>query len=220
MIKDMKILIDADEEADDTDLRLTAHMLLAKQFLLEGKQKQRSHFDRVLRYQKYYRDLMDALNHRLVINENRGYVGIVPEVFINPMKLEEALILLALRYIYDEELNAFNLEEDGSVLVSFEDFADRYIQITKREMPKQLTVFQGYLKGFESHGILYVEKDKSDPPVERIRICPTISELLGGNAIEKLAGYLMAKGVQVTEKPDFEEDETESNDSDKGGEQS
>jgi len=218
MIKDLKTLLSADEELEEEDLKLTAQMLLAKQFLLRAKPRQRRHFDRVVRYQKYYRNLMDALNHQLVINENHGYVGITPEDFVYRMKLEETLILLALRYIYDEELNAFNLEEDGSVLVSVEDFEDRYLQLTQRDMPKTSTVFREYLRDFANHGILDAEQDEFDPRIVRIRIYPTISELLSGNMIEKVAGYLMAEDVPVVEKS--EEDEIEENDPEQGSEQS
>lgn len=212
MIKDLKTLLSADEELEEADLKLTAQRLLAKQFLLRAKPKQRRHFDRVVRYQKYYRNLMDALNHQLVINENHGYVGITPEDFVYRMKREETLILLALRYIYDEELNAFNLEEDGSVLVSVEDFEDRYLQLTQRGMPKKSTVFREYLRDFANHGILDAEQ------IVRIRIYPTISELLSGNMIEKVAGYLKAEDVPVVEKS--EEDEIEENDPEQGSEQS
>ncbi len=218
MIKDLKTLLDADEELDGAELKLTAQMLLTRQFLIRHKPRHRCHYDRVVRYQKYYRNLMDALNHQLVINENHGYVGITPEDFVYRMKLEETLILLALRYIYDEELNAFNLEEDGSVLVSVEDFEDRYLQLTQRDMPKTSTVFREYLKDFANHGILDTEQDEFDPRVIRIRIYPTISELLSGNMIERVAGYIMAEDVPVVEES--AEEEREEQELEQGREQS
>ncbi|MEW8523832.1 MAG: DUF4194 domain-containing protein [Candidatus Thiodiazotropha endolucinida] len=219
MIKDLKTLLDADEELDEAELKQTAQMLLARQFLLRHKPRHRRHYDRVVRYQKYYRNLMDALNHQLVINENHGYVGITPDDFVYRMKLEETLILLALRYIYDEELNAFNLEDDGSVLVSVEDFEDRYLQLTQRDMPKTSTVFREYLKDFANHGILDTEQDELDPRVVRIRIYPTISELLSGNMIERVAGYLMAEDVPVVEKLAEEEREEQEQEQEQGREQ-
>lgn len=200
MIKDLKTLLDADEELDEAEIKLTAQVLLTRQFLLRGKSRQRRHFERVVRYQHYFRNLMSALNHQLVINESHGYVGITPEDFIYRMKLEETLILLALRYVYDQELNAFNLEEDGSVLVSVEDFADRYLQLTRRDMPKTSTTFRAYLGEFASHGILDREQDEADPRIERIRVYPTISELLSGNMIEKVAEYLKAEDAPAGEE--------------------
>ncbi|MCY4265725.1 MAG: hypothetical protein OXE78_12855, partial [Gammaproteobacteria bacterium] len=85
-------------------------------------------------------------------------------------------------------------------------------------MPRTSTAFREYLKDFANHGILDTEQDEFDQRIVRIRIYPTISELLSGNMIEKVAGYLMAENMPVVEKS--EEDEIEEKDPEQGSEQS
>lgn len=187
MLKDLSALLDRDDEADEAELKQTAQRLLAWQFVIRSRRGHRAHYDRVLRHLRYYTELMDALNYRLHANEQAGFVGIIPNDFVSSMKLEETLILLALRYIYDEQVQAFQVEDDRSVLISLPEFQRRYQHITKRGLPASPVVFRDYLKQFESHGLI---DQVSDAEHALIRILPTLADLLNAQTLQTLAAHI------------------------------
>jgi hypothetical protein len=207
MIKDLKRILEANDDLDEADFQEATQLLLTRQFLLRSKGRQRKAYDLVARNQTYFRDLMDAMNYQLVLDENQGYVGVVPETFITRMKLEESLLLMVLRYVYDQEINSFNVENDGSVVISIEDLENRYLQLTQREMPQRKSVFVDYMRDFTHRNIAAMEQDEQNPMQELIRIYPVIGSLLSGDMLERLAAYIQAEDIPVTDMEVEDEEE-------------
>lgn len=205
MLDEFKRLLSANDDVDEASIKQTAQQLLTRQFLHRERPIHRKHYQNVVRFQRFYRNLFDVLNHTLVVNESKGYVGLVPEDFVLRMKLEETLILLTLRFVYDQEVGQFNVDENGCVSLMIDEFEDRYQHFAKRELPRSAGTFNDILKTFADRGVISVDQEESELKMLQIMILPTIAEVLTGAAIERMAGYLMANNVPVTVEEESED---------------
>ncbi len=192
MLSDLKNLLARHEDLDADQIKQAAYALLSNQFLHRSRQRQRKHYETVVRYQSFFVNLMDALNQNLSINESHGYAGVVPQDFTRRMKLEETLLLLVLRYIYDEEINAFHAHDDGSVDISVEDLQVRFQQLTKRDLPYHKMELDAWTQPLVQQGIIDAGADPEQPEIQRIRILPSITALLTSGALSMLEMYAKA----------------------------
>lgn len=210
-LKDFSILVKrAEDLGEDIEeaLRQAAYQLQSRQFLYQRKGRHRRHYDMILRHQDYYLALMDALDFDMVINEERGYVGVLPRSFARRMSLNSTLLLFTLRYIYDEELIGFNAEDDGCVQVTLEDFEIRCKQFTKRDVAKSAPELKNLLETFIHAGVVEVGPDEEFPEIERIKIYPSITSLLSGDMLQRVEVYMRAEDVD-TQSIEAEEGEQE-----------
>ncbi len=189
MLSELKSLLARNEDVEEETVKQAAYALLSQQFLHRGRPRQRKHYETVVRFQTYFVNLMDANNQQLTINETHGYAGVIPQDFTRRMKLEETLLLLALRYIYDEEINAFHARDDGSVDISIEDLQVRYQQLTKRDLPFHKMEFDALTLPLEQQGIVVSGADPEQPEINRVKILPSITALLTGDALRMLELY-------------------------------
>lgn len=210
MLKELSSIVrnaeDRDEEIEEK-MREAAYQLLNRQFLYRHKPRHRKHYEQVLAYQDYFISLMDAMNYELVIVEERGYIGVLPRSFAHRMSLSSTLLLLAMRFIYDQELNAFNAEDDGSVQITLEDFDVRCQQFTKREVAKTLSDFRHQLEPFVRIGVVELGPDENRPEIERVKINPSIAALLSGDMLKRVEVYMRAEDIDTQGASDDDESE-------------
>ena len=214
MIKDMSALLNNAGDAEDMEeleerLRNAAYQLQGRQFLYRKKGRHRIHYETVIKYQDYFLSLMDALNHDLEINEERGYVGILPRDLARRLSLDKTLLLFTLRYIYDQELMAFNADDEGRVSVTLDDFEIRCNQFTKRVIAKSASELKSLMEVFVHVGIVEIGQDEDKPEIERIKINPSITTLLSGDMLKRVEVYMRAEDIDTRLVEDDEEQSEE-----------
>lgn len=199
MLKEMDRIIAQADGPTEEQLKLAANQLLNRQFLFREKAKQRRHYELVIEYPRYFEGLMEAVGYRLVNQEGEGCVGILPENFVRYMSLSETLMLLVLRYCYDEEIKAFNVGEFGEVSLRLDEFELRYEQLTGRDKPKTLGELESLLEPFARVGAVSLEKDEDAPEIRILKLSPVLTSLVNGEALIQLQAYIQAHDVEVAE---------------------
>lgn len=197
MLRELENILNGSANVEETHMLEATQALLAYQFLRRAYGKHRKYFELVVRFERYFADLMEATNHRLVVNEDKGYVGAVPLGYVNRMRLDEVLLLLALRAMYDQEMQRFQVDDNAEAQIPLEDFEMRYFKFTQRALPKNQTSFDELMRMFSRLGIAeqVVEDD-----AKAIRIFPTVNELLDGDALSGIEDYLQADGVMLADE--------------------
>ena len=71
MLSELKLLLSKHEDVDEEALKGAASALLSRQFLYRAKRRQRKHFETVARFQPYFYNLMAAVGHQLLVEEER-----------------------------------------------------------------------------------------------------------------------------------------------------
>lgn len=206
MLSELKNIADRFDDIEEGHLRSAGYQLLSRQFLHRRKQLQRKHYEVVVRFSRYFINLLDALNYNLVIEESLGYVGAIPRDFTRRMRIDETLLLLALRKMYDDSVNNFNANDDSTVDITLDDFELNYQQFTGRDLPRTKNDFDALREPFERCGIVELGEDEGQPEIKRLRIYPTITSLINGDALKIMETYLKAHDVDTSEQ---EEEETE-----------
>lgn len=211
VLKELAAIVNKTEEREEgieEALRETAYQLQARQFLYRSKGRHKRFYELIIQHQDYYITLMDALNFDLVIMEERGYVGILPRSFARRMSLDSTLLLFTLRFIYDQELTAFNAEDDGTVRVTLEDFETRCKQFTKRDIARSEADLKKQLEVFQRIGIVEVGPDEDMPEITRVKINPSITALLTGDMLKRVEVYMRAGDIETQPSANDEGDES------------
>jgi len=199
-LREVRKLVEKNDDLEEEFLQETAYKLLSQQFLIRDKGRDRKAYHLVVKQQSYFHKLMKATNHQLLIEEGRGFVGIIPVDYTRRMSLDETLFLLVMRYIYDEEVNSFNCNDDGSIDVSVKDFELRYQSLTNRELPQGKGDFLQLIDPFLRFGIIKSSNDDERNKVWVLHVYPTIATLINGEALKRVEVYLKAEDIDTTLK--------------------
>ncbi|MCM0080181.1 DUF4194 domain-containing protein [Geomonas sp. Red32] len=160
MLNELKRLLDAEADLQAADMRQTASVLLERQFLYADQSRDKKHYHRVIGHIPYFTNLFDALNRRLVYDQDYGLVGILPQDGARVVQLaqEESLLLLCLRLLYEEGVEKFEARQ-GSVFTETEALLNRYQTLVRRERPG-LVRLREILRTFCRFGIIEVEDEQ------------------------------------------------------------
>lgn len=208
MLQELKTLVNRNEDVEEEVLIQAAYQLLHRQFLHRNKPRQRKHYEIISRFQPYFINLAEATGYELVVDETQGYAGIIPSDYVWRMKLDETLFLLVLRQLYDEEINAFHANDDGSVIVALEDVEVRYRQLTQREVPQTKSELDQLTAPLVRKGIIDVKNDEDRPKELYISILPSIAAVINSKAVDMIRIYLRADEVPIDTEETPEVDES------------
>lgn len=189
ILNDLRRVADRDANAEIEDFRRVAGALLAHQFLFVETTSQRADYRLVVDHFDYFRNLFDALGWSLHRDDDFGYVGVVPsqaEAHVR-LRLEETLVLLTARLLYEEGMDRFQAQQ-GSVWVDAEELLGRYETVVRRERPKR-TEFLEMLARLSRHGVIE-RRSQEGQDLPRLRILPTIRVVTGEEVLERLEGYV------------------------------
>jgi hypothetical protein len=208
MLSDLRRVADAAADAEPDDFRRVASLLLTHQFLFVENAGQRGDYRLVVDHFDYFRNLFDALGWTLHRDDDFGFVGVVPgqaEAHVR-LRLEETLLLLTLRLLYEEGMDRFRAEH-GSVWIDAEDLLGRYEALVRRERPRR-TDFLEMIARLARHGVLE-RRAQEGQDLPRLRILPTVRLVTGEDVLRRLEGYVgdldAASDEEAADPPDRED---------------
>jgi len=198
MLNELRRLLDKHDDLSEADLRGAANALLTQQFLYLENDRQLPHYRIITQHIDYFNDLFDALGWQLLVDNDFGYVGILPsdEESYLPLNLEQTLFLFIARLMFEDGVET-RQTQNGRVYVSSEDLLARYESLTHRVRPKS-NDFRDILKLFQHHGLVVREEDDPITKLPRLALLPALRQVAGDHVIERLEGYL-SKAQQGTE---------------------
>jgi len=205
MLQELKTILNRNEDIEEDVLKNAGYALLSQQFLHRKHPRSRKYYELISRFHNYFKNLADAMGYELVVDETYGYAGVVPQYYVSRMKLDEALLLLVMRQIYDEEIIAFHANEDGSVLVAVDDLELRYKQLTNRDLAKTKGEFDQLTDGLRRKGIINIDADPDNSQQLVVSILPSITAVVNNKSIDNIRVYLRAEDVAI-DHPDDSED--------------
>lgn len=190
MLNELRRLLDKHADLSEADLRSAANALLTQQFLYLENDRQLSQYRIITQHIDYFNDLFDALGWQLLVDNDFGYVGILPsdEESYLPLNLEQTLFLFIARLMFEEGVDT-RKTQNGRVYVSSEDLLVRYESLTHRTRPK-ITDFRDILKLFQHHGLVVREEDDPVTKLPRLALLPALRQVAGDHSVERLESHL------------------------------
>jgi hypothetical protein len=198
MLSDLKKLLDAEPNLELSDMRQTASVLLERQFLYADQSLDKKHYHRVISHIPYFTNLFEALNRRVVFDQDYGLVGTLPQDGAKVVQLsqEEALLLLCLRLLYEEGVEKFEARQ-GSVFTDSETLLNRYQTLARRERPG-LVRLREILRNFARFGLIEVQ-DELDRVIG-LQIRPALRLVTTEGYIGQLEAMIEGRAEVVVEQ--------------------
>lgn len=128
-------------------------------------------------------DYFDVAGYRLVVRESEGWVGILPdtEQISHPrMRIDETLILLLMRRLWEEGVQEGDIERHGSVLVTLNAAYDAYQDMVARARRPALKIeeFRTLITAMERRAIVRMgefDEELEDVPLSIRALVATVA---------------------------------------------
>lgn len=195
MLSELKKIVDAEAGLEPADLRLSASVLLERQFLYADQILDKKHYHRIITHVPYFTNLFDALNRRLVFDHEYGLVGTLPLDGSKSVQLpfEEAVLLLCLRLVYEEGVEKYEARR-GSVFTDSETVLNRFESLARRERPGLMRLRE-MLKGFARFGLIELNEERDR--VIALQLRPALRLVTTEAYLQQLESFLENRGEEV-----------------------
>lgn len=187
MLGDLQKALTRNEKTTEADFVRAANVLLTHQFLYSDRPSQRDTYFLIAKNMEYFRNLFAALGWSLVYQPDEAYLGVLPqgEERVMRLKLDESLLMLCMRQMYEQKLENFEVES-GKAYTSTNELLSTYESLTGKEIPNE-TRMKEMLSLFSRHGLIERGKpDETDLKNIPIGIYPTIRQVVVEDYIRQL----------------------------------
>lgn len=185
-----------DGQYTSDEFQSTASRLLMEQVLYYADRGSRVAYGMVEEFERDFKHVLSQVGVGLIVNRQLRYACVIPDNGkAGTATVNQTLLALVLRRIYDEQARVGQQSDDGEVVCDMVELVEKYRMIVKRELPGRGEL-DPILKVLRRWGLVRKVEDTQEtslpgmhdqPYVLMIR--PAIVDLLGETAIAKLAQF-------------------------------
>jgi hypothetical protein len=140
-------------------------------------------------------DYFEVAGYRLVVREGEGWAGILPdleEIRLPRMKIDETLMLLLLRRLWEEQVQEGNVERHGSVPFSLNAAYEAYQDMVARARRPALSIgeFRGLLAAMQRRALVRLGEPDEELEDVPLTIRALIVSLTGDDFLAHLEQLL------------------------------
>lgn len=191
------------------DYEQAAYRLITEQVLYYGDRVSRKDCMLVMDHLREFGLAMEPMGVTLKANSVKRFVAALPRHSRGgPVPLDETLVALTLRKVYDQHLSRGDVNEANDVECSIEELQQAYQLACSRELPDKGRL-DAILRTMRRWGIATVnDEDSGDGQPYQVHIRPGIEVILGEEALMRLAAHATREGVPTVQNMSAEaEDE-------------
>lgn len=140
-------------QKDRDEFRRVCNRLMSFCFILKQNQQTKSDYYFILRHKEIFERYLGILGYTLEINDQPGVVQLVNRENTNHvlLKLQDSIILLILRILYDEKKRELSLSD---VVVNVGDIQEKYLSLKIREKQIDKTTMNNALRLFKRYNLV------------------------------------------------------------------
>lgn len=140
-------------ERDREEFKRVCNKLMSMCFINKQNASTRSEYYFIMRHKEVFMHYLDVLGYTLDINEHYGALQLINREGYNHvrLKLNESVILLILRILYDEKKRELSL---GDVVINVGDIQEKYISMKIRDRQIDKTTMSNSLQLFKRYNIV------------------------------------------------------------------
>ena len=187
MLSDLQKIINRSDKYQEEDFIHAANLLMTHQFIHADRSAHRSSYFLISSHIDYFSHLFAAIGWSFVYQPDEAYLGILPQGHERnlKLKLDESLILLCMRQMYEQKLEDFCIES-GKAYTSSDELLALFETLTAKEIPNE-TRIKELLSLFSRHGLIERGKpDESNPKNHMFSILPTIRQVIVEDYIKQI----------------------------------
>lgn len=140
-------------QKDRDEFRRVCNKLMSICFIVRRNEATKSDFYFIQRWKTVFERYLDVLGYTLEINEEYGVIQLVNRENYNHwnLRLNDSIILLILRILYDEKKRELSLTD---VVVNLGDIQEKYISLKIREKQIDKTTMNNALRLFKRFNLV------------------------------------------------------------------
>jgi hypothetical protein len=156
----------------------------------------------------------DVAGYRLIVRDTEGWAGILPDTErISPprMRVDETLVMLLLRRLWEERIQDGDILRHGSVLLTLNEAYDAYQDVVARSRKASLTVneFRDVVRLLERRAIVRLGDYDDDAQDMELTIRALIAAVAGDDFVTSLEQWLARPDIVEAEPHPIDEAEEE-----------
>jgi len=187
MLSDLQKIIGRSDKYQEEDFIRAANLLMTHQFIHADRSSHRESYFLISSHVDYYKNLFAAIGWSFIYQPDEAYLGILPQGHERnlKLKLDESLILLCMRQMYEHKLENFEIES-GKAYTSTDELLALFETLTGKDLPNE-TRSKELLSLFSRHGLIERGKsDESNPKNIMFSILPTIRQVVVEDYIKQI----------------------------------
>lgn len=146
-------------QKDRDEFRRVCNKLMSICFICKQNEDTKSDYYFILRQKPVFLKYLDVLGYTLEINEEYGVIQLINRENYNHvhLKLNDSIILLILRILYDEKKRELSLTD---VVINIGDIQEKYMSLNIREKQIDKTTMSNALRLFRRYNLVaLLDKD-------------------------------------------------------------
>jgi hypothetical protein len=195
------------------EFQSTASRLLMEQVLYHADRGSRVAYGMVEGFERDFKHVLSQVGVGLIVNRQLRYACAIPDNGkAGTATVNQTLLALVLRRIYDEQARVGQQNDDGEVACDLVELVEKYRMMVKRELPGRGEL-DALLKMLRRWGLVRKVEDAQEaglPGMQEqpyvLMIRPAIVDMLGETAIAKLAQF---DGTAPQEEAGDEDDDND-----------
>jgi hypothetical protein len=187
MLNDLQKIISRSEKYQEEDFVNAANMLMVNQFIHSDKRSHRDVYFLISSHVDYFRNLFAAIGWSFIYQPDEAYLGILPLGHERnlKLKLDESLILLCMRQMYEQKLENFEIDS-GRAFTSSDELLALFETLTGKDLPNE-TRTKELISLFSRHGLIERGKpEEGNPKNILFSILPTIRQVVVEDFIKQI----------------------------------
>lgn len=179
------------------DVRSAVIALRSSQFVFESRSP--GHFALLRSMRSSLEPHFELSGCRMIVDDAEGYVALAPldEVPRLALTVEETLVLLTLRWLYETKAELREVETDGTVRVEEAELQQWYEKLSQRAWPKRAVV-KAAVDLFERRGLVTVALDDDEGMV--MSVSGVVRIVTGDGYVGRLKAFLEAARAKATDR--------------------
>ncbi|MGH7025908.1 DUF4194 domain-containing protein [Brevundimonas sp.] len=154
----------------------------------------------------------DVAGYRLVFNEAEGWAGILPEadrIRIPQMRVDETIVLLLLRRLWEEKIQTGMIVGRGSVLLTFNEAFVAYGELVGRGRRQSLALgaFRDILVAFSRKALVELGPFDDEQQNQELTIRPIVAVVAGDAFVASLEALIAKVELNEPDPADGEGDD-------------
>ncbi|MEM5529868.1 DUF4194 domain-containing protein [Gammaproteobacteria bacterium AS21] len=187
MLNDLQKIVSRSEKYQEEDFVNAANMLMVNQFIHSDKRSHRDVYFLISSHVDYFRNLFAAIGWSFIYQPDEAYLGILPLGHERnlKLKLDESLILLCMRQMYEQKLENFEIDS-GRAFTSSDELLALFETLTGKDLPNE-TRTKELISLFSRHGLIERGKpEEGNPKNTLFSILPTIRQVVVEDYIKQI----------------------------------
>ncbi len=205
-LKEFAEIVDAEEarrkrdQTTEADLQRALQALLLHQCVYADRPMGGRPYTIIARHRDFFEKYVNALDYQLIVEQRDGLAAVRPRAIAygwkeTRFKKDETLVLLVLRYMFEDATRRGEMDETGRIESNTDEIYDAYKTLAGEEPPNETRLHE-ILAMARRRGLVRLAEPDREERVTPLTILPGIRVLIPDSYVEAVIDWLERGAVE------------------------